>query len=146
MVSVRIQLNWKCCPKGKNKGRSPSRRRAFFNAQKRATPLKPAFRDFFKNASSKRGLRSNFFYLTEAIDDDDNDDDHVDDHVDNHDDGGDDVDNDGDNVDHDDDNDDVDNDDDHVDDDVNDDDYVDNDDDVEDDDDANCKEEMCVRK
>ena len=95
-----------------------------------------------------------FFYLTEAIDDDDNDDDHVDDHVDNHVDDDDDVDNDDENVDHDDDNDDVDNDDghvdhdddnddvdddDHVDDDVNDDDSVDNDDDVGDDDDMNCK-------
>ena len=39
---------------------------------------------FFFYASSKRGLRSNFFYFIEAIDDDDdNDDDHVDDHVDN---------------------------------------------------------------
>ena len=27
----------------------------------RTTPLKPAFREGFENASSKRGLRSNFF-------------------------------------------------------------------------------------
>ena len=104
-------------------GKVPSRASRVFQ---RTTPLKPAFREVFKMHLPRGVSEVTFFYLTEAIDDDDdNDDDHVDDHVGNH-------------VVVDDD-DDVDNDDDHVDDDVNDDDYVDNDDDVGDDDDMNCK-------
>ena len=51
----------------------------------RTTPLKPACRAFFQIASSKRGLRSNIFYLIPYAQDDDDDHDNLDDDDDDHD-------------------------------------------------------------
>ena len=48
----------------KKLGKVPSRASCVFE---RTTPLKPAFRECFKNASSKRGLRSNFFLTSSRI-------------------------------------------------------------------------------